>query len=422
MCVAAFVWIPDTSSAMYDGGFALFAIAVAALVAAAVAPGPSPLRSILSVAPLRWIGAISYGLYLWHWPVQVALDEPRTGISGFPLDALRITATFALATLSYYLVERPIRRGALGRRAYVVTPAAFAGAAAAVLLVAATAVPPPAYLRNDSSAASIRSALRKLPAATGTGIPTPTTAVPAQTSVTNPANPPVTFAPHRVLLVGDSVMDSLSAALRSTAAATGVSLASATLSGCGTVIGEPTGDDGTAYPWAADCARKIPGLQTAAVTRNRPDVIAWLSSWEAADRILGGELVRVETPSGFQTIYDLIDQAVQRLTATGARVAFLTLPPATNGDDVAPPTDNTLNRDRLMDEMLTWYAYRHPATTYVVDFSDKVCPGGPPCPEVVDGVRLRPNDGNHYSPTGAAAVAPWILAQVTTPRLMASHN
>ena len=217
-----------------------------------------------------------------------ALDEPRTGLNGLTLDALRITTTFALATLSYYLVERPIRRGALGRGAFVVTPAAFAGVAAAVLLVAATAVPPPLYLRNDSSAASVRSTLRELPAATATG--TPTTAVPAQTPVTNAASAAVTFAPCRVLLIGDSVMDSLSGRLALERGGDGVSLASATLSGCGTVVGEPTGDDGTAYPWAADCSRTIPGLQSAAVVRQPTRRRRCGEQLEAADRILGGEL------------------------------------------------------------------------------------------------------------------------------------
>ncbi len=39
----------------------------------------------LSVAPLRWVGRISYGLYLWHWPVYLTLTHTRTGLDGVAL-------------------------------------------------------------------------------------------------------------------------------------------------------------------------------------------------------------------------------------------------------------------------------------------------------------------------------------------------
>ena len=433
-CVVAFALVPDSSSAMYHGGFALFAIAVAALIAAAVAPGRSLLRRVLSVRPLRWIGMISYGLYLWHWPVQVALDEPRTGLSGIELNVVRVGVTFAFATLSFYLIERPIRRGVLGRRAYAVTPVAFVGTACAVLLVAAAAAPPPAYLRN-AGASSIHAVLSKLPTAkdaahppdgsAGTTAPTAAPATmpaPASTPVANPSNPPVLFAPHRLMLVGDSVSASIEPALESATAAARVQFASAAVSGCGTITGEPIGPGDARYAWTAGCGRNIPALQSGAVAQDRPDVIAWLSTWESADRIIGDQTIRLESPSGFQTIYDLVDQAVQRLTSTGARIAFLTMPPLVSADEVAQPSADTQYRYRLINELLEWYAYNHPATTFVVDLSSVVCPGGTPCPEVVDGVRLRPVDGHHFSGAGGSVVAPWIVQQVMAPRLMASHN
>src|SRR5262245_7335897 len=101
---------------LYRGGLALVALATAAAIAASVAPGARLLPRLLGWAPLVWLGARSYSLYLSHWPVFVVtrpqLDLP---LDVPPLLALRLALTVLLADLSYRLVETPIRRGALGR-------------------------------------------------------------------------------------------------------------------------------------------------------------------------------------------------------------------------------------------------------------------------------------------------------------------
>ena len=71
---------------------------------------PGRLRSLLALAPLVGLGRISYGVYLYHWPIYVILDEARTGLSGPALLGLRLAVTGLAATLSFVLIERPIRR------------------------------------------------------------------------------------------------------------------------------------------------------------------------------------------------------------------------------------------------------------------------------------------------------------------------
>ena len=68
------------------------------------------MRSLLALRPLVGLGRISYGVYLYHWPIYVILDEARTDLSGPALLGLRLVATGIAATLSYVLIERPIRR------------------------------------------------------------------------------------------------------------------------------------------------------------------------------------------------------------------------------------------------------------------------------------------------------------------------
>ena len=101
---------------LYRGGFVLVTLATAAVIAVVVHPRSWVVSRVLGSAPMRWVGVRSYGIYLWHWPVFM-LTRPELDVpfGGVPLLALRIGLTMVVADLSYRLVERPIRRGALGR-------------------------------------------------------------------------------------------------------------------------------------------------------------------------------------------------------------------------------------------------------------------------------------------------------------------
>jgi peptidoglycan/LPS O-acetylase OafA/YrhL len=60
---------------------------------------------LLSWPPLRGVGRISYGLYLYHLPIYyyTVAPAPTLGNLGFA-----VAATFAVATLSWFLIERPL--------------------------------------------------------------------------------------------------------------------------------------------------------------------------------------------------------------------------------------------------------------------------------------------------------------------------
>ena len=136
-----FVAVHGTAPTYYRGGLLAFALAAVVIVAVVVGGRAGPLGAVLGFAPLRWLGIISYGVYLWHWPVIVYATPERTGLDGWVLDAVCVAVTLGLAIASFVLIERPIRRGALrggikGLRA----PLALSGAIAAVaaLVVVAT--------------------------------------------------------------------------------------------------------------------------------------------------------------------------------------------------------------------------------------------------------------------------------------------
>ena len=84
----------------------LIQILTAFLILHILLPGDNYLKKVLTNKPLVWIGSISYGLYLWHDPVYEMIR--MQGYSLWTIALLGITITFAIASLSFYFIEKPI--------------------------------------------------------------------------------------------------------------------------------------------------------------------------------------------------------------------------------------------------------------------------------------------------------------------------
>jgi peptidoglycan/LPS O-acetylase OafA/YrhL len=111
------VGLPATELLPYripgDLGLGLMSLA---LVHLGSTSGPSMARALLELAPLRFIGRISYGIYLYHLfliPIGRAVAR-RYGVPeverGADMFVIYSAVTVALATLSWYLIELPINR------------------------------------------------------------------------------------------------------------------------------------------------------------------------------------------------------------------------------------------------------------------------------------------------------------------------
>jgi len=197
---------------MWDGGLVLAALCAVAVITGSVRAPGGPIARVLSLPPVRWLGRVSYSLYLWHWPVIDLVTPSTTGISGVQLLAARLGLMLAATGVSYYLVEGPLRRANWAtwpRRALV--PIGL-GATTAVLLAATVA--PPLAGTAPLAAASTREAGR-VSSAPGPMVPR---------SVALPGPAPSVTDPLRVWILGDSVMSDnspgVTAALQATGRAT----------------------------------------------------------------------------------------------------------------------------------------------------------------------------------------------------------
>lgn len=87
-------------------GFIFVAVGAAVLIADLTMNQRSLLQRPLACPPMAWIGRVSYGLYLYHYPVFSLVDEMRlTSVPSPAVPVLKFSLTFAIAAISYHFIE-----------------------------------------------------------------------------------------------------------------------------------------------------------------------------------------------------------------------------------------------------------------------------------------------------------------------------
>jgi peptidoglycan/LPS O-acetylase OafA/YrhL len=383
----AWLWTStdDTARWMYRGGYAVAAIAVVLVIASVARPDVGPLGRALSFAPIRWIGRISYGLYLWHWPVFVVCVRERMGITGTPLLLVRLAITFALATASFYVVEQPVRQGALRRwRARVFTPAAAAAVVGVVIV--STVGGHPLYAVPGTSVASRTTIAKTLP------------------------SPSV--AASRVLVVGDSVALTLAEGMANVGVERGISVRDEGSIGCGLIRGGDIWYQGQLAPVLDRCAQ-WPVLWAEAVQQFQPDVaVVLVGTWDAYDRNVDGRWVRFGTPEWDTGWTADLHQAVDVLSSGGARVVVLTVPYYEYRYSVNAPdlSRSVFDRSRVDHMNRLIRALAADPRVAVVDLNGFLSPDGR-VHETVDGQVVQ-GDGVHFTPWGSRYVSDWLLPKL----------
>ncbi|CAN5677732.1 hypothetical protein BH10ACT1_BH10ACT1_37760 [soil metagenome] len=360
----AWLWLDGSGSLLYRGGLLLAGIAATVVIVDLTTPGASFVRRPFELAPLRYLGLISYGLYLWHWPVIQYLYVGRFGLRGARLDLARVGVSLALALVSFFLVERPIRRWPLGH----IRPVPVLGAIGVCIV---------ALLVGTAGGYDVHVG--------GKG---------QRGSTTRTAGAPT------VLVVGDSVAVSLAEdGLVPAGRGLGLSVADRAQIGCSLM--EPVGDAGDGDgDLLSNCSPDFP----ADLSATDPDVVFVLFGrfvGVVPDQVDGEEAWPCD-PAWDRRWRERLDGLVDQFSADGAEVVLSTAPTATAYYLKLGEPELFDARQACSNAVVREVASRR-TEAVLYDLAGLVCPTSTTCRSRLDGRELR-TDGLHYDGAGARVV------------------
>ncbi|MDT7795872.1 MAG: hypothetical protein QOD59_5313 [Mycobacterium sp.] len=385
--LAALAHYATGSAREFRAGLLIVVALAAVLVVAPVAlDQDGPVARVLAWRPLVWLGAISYGVYLWHWPIFLALNGERTGWSGWRLFAVRCVATVAVAAASWWLLEQPIRRW----RPVIVPMLPLAGAmAATAAAVTMLVVPVGAKPADVPVGADVDSAALISPE------------VPVEVK-----SPSGQLAPgaRRVAVFGDSVAWTMMRYLPPTP---GLSFTNYTTIGCGIARGGPYRYVGETLNQKPECD-SWPVRWSQRISHDRPDVVLLIiGRWEIVDRVNEGDWTHIGDDAYDAYLRGELQRALDVLTSTGARVVVTTEPynrRSERPDGSLYPEDQPKRADRWNALLRSVIGKRSDVT--VLDLNRKLGPNGY-YTNKVDGIRVR-SDGVHPTPDAVKWLTPWL--------------
>lgn len=291
----------------------------------------------LSVPGLPPIGRISYGIYLYHWPIYLLLTPGRVGADGPALFAIRVAVTVALAAVSASLVEVPIRRAEWRPSRTAGFAMASVAVVVAISIVAPTSRNEPAVLAGATLVPAPAVSTTVLPESAEPTVdvaPTTTTAAPAVEPATAPTPPPTTLpamvTPRvpRLLVVGDSTVANPGVALQEYGAEAGLAEVQLLWSpGCAVVPYE-VAVVRPGFDFVSPCGDVLSAATTFAIDDEIDAVVVMMGTLQLADARYAGL-------EGLHTVFDdaidsryrrAMTRSLDRLGAAGIPVLWADLP------------------------------------------------------------------------------------------------
>jgi hypothetical protein len=360
----------------------------------------------MSWRPAVALGVISYGVYLWHWPVVVVWPLPQDPLASAAVQVGRVAVTVAAASASYLLVERYVQRGrprvAAGRPCRVGLSAAVAAVVVLLVGARATALPPGVADqladRSDS--------------------PCPTEQHDPYAWCVKTQG----VGAHGIALVGDSTARAFDPGLRAVATARSLTYVQAAWVRCSATgllvvpLGQPhaNDDDRACRDHARDQVRAM-------LAAEHPDLVLVSDAWVHHQPVLvDGRLLQPGTPAHHDAVRVALDSLVDDVAAAGGHVAFVELPPPGPSVSTVLAKGRPAGRDRPIvlgaahvdefNRVLHDVAADRPGDAVVVSVTDLICPveAEGTCPAMVDGQVVR-YDGLHLTAAWSRRIGPALV-------------
>jgi peptidoglycan/LPS O-acetylase OafA/YrhL len=365
-----------------------------------------PLHWFLESRIIRWVGKISYGLYMYHWPIYLLVTPTRAArlvpgvevVDGNNLIWMHLALTFAMAAGSFYLVEQPVmkRRMPLLDRPLTPMSGAVVGGTAVLLILTGLL-----WVNTRPGEGGAFAASRSACAEQG-------------------LLPPPSDERARVLVIGDSVSFQIGEALCTWALENPGRIVVLNEAHLGCVVGRhglkriPEGDEGTVGELCSAWNEPVPShvmldpevvSWPTAVVAFEPDVVlGHITPWDVTDRLvpgLGDEWVWVGVPVYDDYISSEYRLGSEVLGSGGAHVYWL------EGAHLRREIRPQNHPDRI-DRLNELVAAATADLSYVTTVSYRAFVGE------IGTARERDirDDGVHLSETGMAEVGNWLVGEV----------
>ncbi len=433
LCAIAAVVVLGTS--LVDVGpitrGALVVIAACALLLAIESGERGAVRRCLSIPPIVYLGRISYGIYLWHWPIIIVATR-EFSLAPLPLFAIATLIASGLASVSYQILEQPIRASLyLDRFRSPVIVTGLALSVITAVIVVPRVLDPDTTRRTDSTTAA---------AAAPTGAAPVPAGLDWQAARKDTGERPDCYrksvssctlvhgsGPH-VLLMGDSHALMLIPTFRALAARDSLTLSVAAFPRCPWLgIVEPILGLAACRAHHADwLERVIPTL--------KPDLVVLVE--RAVDDptehgfvlAANGALIKPDTPGYNKVVLDGARQTLDRLHAIGAKTLIVEpMPLPVDFDPLA-----CIAAAKYLDEC-RFVSFDHATpfelglrdldngtTVRTLDMDKWVCPYLPICDPVVGGLLVRRDASAHLTREFATALAPRMQALLVSDRFISA--
>jgi peptidoglycan/LPS O-acetylase OafA/YrhL len=373
------------------------AIATVALIVAIENVQTASITRALSRPRLSYLGRLSYGTYLWHWPVIVVLTR-EVAIGSFGVFVIACVLATALAALSYHLLELRIRFSPSLDR----LPKQVIASGLALSLIGGLVLTP-AILHTSGDSLNWQSAKNDIPG------------FPEDCSQANTASCTIVHggSPH-ILLLGDSNARMYIPTFENIAKKNGFTLS---------VASEPL------CPWQQDLVYYIIGNDTCLpkhkdwygglVDKLHPDIVVLVDRpiddmTNAAPVTASGKAYKPTSVGFEQALTDESASSIAKLQAPNRRLVIIEpIPIAPKDADPISCLSSTSNVDSCIYEanptstpLENFYRTeaRQGAVSASVDLDKLICPRLPACDPVVDGLIVK-RDSNHITGAFAAHLA-----------------